>query len=98
MCVEAVRAWFVGLCAGQCIRAGEGTFAWCVPGIQINAPASYPNALPPSYRAWGALFAIAKAQVIQACLEEAVARERNEHIDPLLALLGTQIGAQIPLC
>ena len=39
----------------------EVTFARCVPGNQINAPAIYPNALPPSYRAWGALFTIANA-------------------------------------
>ena len=44
----------------------EGMFARRAPGIQINVPAIYPNALPPSYRAWGALFTIAKAQVIHA--------------------------------
>ena len=37
-----------------------------VPGIQINVLAICPNALPPSYPAWGALFTIAKAQVIHA--------------------------------
>ena len=50
-------------------RFFEGTFARHAPGapgIQINVPAIYPNALPLSYRAWGALFTIAKAQVIPA--------------------------------
>ena len=36
------------------------------PSIQINILAIYPNALPPSYRACGALLKIAKAQYIHA--------------------------------
>ena len=36
------------------------------PGIQINVPATDPNALPPAYRACGALFTITKAQVSHA--------------------------------
>ena len=36
------------------------------PGIRINVLVIDPNALPPSYRAWGALFTIAKAQVSHA--------------------------------
>ena len=35
-------------------------------GIQINLPAIYSNVLPPSYRAWVALFTVAKTQVIHA--------------------------------
>ena len=50
------------------------------PGIQINVPAIPPNALPPSYRAWGALFTIAKAHLIHKRLEEVVARQRNDNI------------------
>ena len=48
------------------IHAAEGTFAQGATGIQINIPAIYPIALPLSYQAWGALFKIAKAQVIHA--------------------------------
>ena len=50
-------------------KRSERTFARCMPdapGIQINVPATYPNAFPMSYRAWGALFTIAKAQTIHA--------------------------------
>ena len=51
------------------ISVTEETFARRAPGarsIQINVPAIYPNALPLSYRAWSALFTIAKAQDIHA--------------------------------
>ena len=53
----------------------------CAPSIQISVPAIHPNALPPPYRAWGALFTMAKAQAIHARLEEVMARECNENID-----------------
>ena len=46
----------------------EGMFARCAPSaprIQINVPAIHPIA-PPSYRTWGALSTIAKAQVMHA--------------------------------
>ena len=81
----------------------EGTIARHppgAPGIQINVPAMHPNALPPSYQAWCALFTIAKAHVIHALLEQVVANDCNDNInlEPLLALLGTKISAQIPLC
>ena len=48
--------------------------------IQVDVPTIYPNALPPSYRAWGALFTITKAQPIHARLVEVVARECNDSI------------------
>ena len=44
----------------------EGTFARHTPGIHFKAPAIYSNALPLSYQALGALFTIAKAQLIHA--------------------------------
>ena len=44
----------------------KGSFPWRAPGIQINVLVIYRNALPPSYRAWGALFTIAKARIIHA--------------------------------
>ena len=39
----------------------ERTFAGRTPGTQINVLAIYRNALPPSYRAWGALYTIPKS-------------------------------------